>query len=605
MNNFWGLSEDEIKKKFKSISEKKGDRIIREKIYDILISRNLCIEESTLRKNLDDDLQKISDSINILDKNQAKATSIFLYALVAHISGKKEIYLEFLRSNDVAKGLFSNHIINDEERNKKLDNFYGIIGYSKAVMKVHQIMVLGEYNKPIYTVVTRDREAMSKNDIRTFKWDYCSMDEFIYSIMCDYYATKRTGYYFKENDEFLLKMYYSLYLYLTEDENKEEYKKLTLNYSQRSIESKKFAGITDFLMLVDLSITFPEVFGDIIDKPHKIVKADESLLDFNKVRAVPPLSNEEKDLIKNLKDEDIRILMEKPKKLKNKKDFINNLVVLKHNAENYLSKNREKLERADDFSQYLSEINTLFYIQYELKNNDKLKEILEASENIALQFREFVEKKTSEYDEDEEEIGFLTLGYRLFELALMFSLMEDNEKSKYYFKESSIYLKGEVEEKYFETPRESDGCSNSFLKNAYAHIMTGDVEKFEAALYINPDIDYIEDDEELLEYEVTDPMVLSVYEDTNIKELLKTVKDMLRVDKAYGREVSRQKEIYEVLNKMVKFEKSKDKEKAKEAINKKLDKVYNSIASINSYLEVYPMYIGLKGITQYYLTGVK
>lgn len=594
MNNFWGLSEDEIKKKFKSISEKKGDRIIREKIYDILISRNLCIEESTLRKNLDYDLQKISDSINILDKNQAKATSIFLYALVAHISGKKEIYLEFLRSNDVSKGLFSNHIINDEERNKKLDNFYGIIGYSKAVMKVHQIMVLGEYNKPIYTVVTRDREAMSKNDIRTFKWDYCSMDEFIYSIMCDYYATKRTGYYFKENDEFLLKMYYSLYLYLTEDENKEEYKKLTLNYSQRSIESKKFAGITDFLMLLDLSITFPEVFGDIIDKPHKIVKADESLLDFNKVRAVTPLSNEEKDLIKNLKDEDIRIFMEKPKKLKNKKDFINNLVVLKHNAENYLSKNREKLERADDFSQYLSELNTLFYIQNELKNDDKLKEILEDSENIALQFREFVEKKTSEYDEDEEEIGFLTLGYRLFELALMFDLMKDDEKSKYYFKESSRYLKGEVEEKYFETPRESDGCSNSFLKNAYAHIMTGDIDNFKAALYINPDIDYIEDDEELLEYEVTDPMVLSVYEDTNIKELLKTVKDMLRVDKAYGREVSRQKEIYEVLNKMVKLEKSKDKEKAKEAINKKLDKVYNSIVSINSYLEVYPMYIGLK-----------
>ncbi|MFQ9674214.1 MAG: hypothetical protein ACLRZT_12800, partial [Clostridium paraputrificum] len=515
---------------------------------------------------------------------------------VAHISGKKEIYLEFLRSNDVSKGLFSNHIINDEERNKKLDNFYGIIGYSKAVMKVHQIMVLGEYNKPIYTVVTRDREAMSKNDIRTFKWDYCSMDEFIYSIMCDYYATKRTGYYFKENDEFLLKMYYSLYLYLTEDENKEEYKKLTLNYSQRSIESKKFAGITDFLMLVDLSITFPEVFGDIIDKPHKIVKADESLLDFNKVKAVTPLSNVEKDLIKNLKDEDIRILMEKPKKLKNKKDFINNLVVLKHNAEIYLSKDKEKLERADDFSQYLSELNTLFYIQYELKNNDKLKEILEDSEKIALQFREFVEKKTSEYDEDEEEIGFLTLGYRLFELALMFSLMEEDGKSKYYFKESSIYLKGEVEEKYFETPRESDGCSNSFLKNTYAHIMNGDVDNFKAALYINPDIDYIEDDEELLEYEVTDPMVLSVYEDTNIKELLKTVKDMLRVDKAYGREVSRQKEICEVLNKIVKLEKSKDKEKAKEAINKKLDKVYNSIASINSYLEVYPMYLGLKSL---------
>ena len=66
--------------------------------------------------------------------------------------------------------------------------------------------------------------------------------------------------------------------------------------------------------------------------------------------------------------------------------------------------------------------------EYELKNNDKLKEILEDSENIALQFREFVEKKTSEYDEDEEEIGFLTLGYRLIELALMFSLMEEDGK---------------------------------------------------------------------------------------------------------------------------------------------------------------------------------
>ena len=98
-------------------------------------------------------------------------------------------------------------------------------------------MVLRKYNKPIYTVVTRDREAMSKNEIKTFKWDYCSMDEFIYSVLYNIYVTKRVGRYYKKNDEFLLKMYYSLYLYLTEDENKEEYKKLALNYAQKSIES--------------------------------------------------------------------------------------------------------------------------------------------------------------------------------------------------------------------------------------------------------------------------------------------------------------------------------------------------------------------------------
>lgn len=33
--------------------------------------------------------------------------------------------------------------------------------------------------------------------------------------------------------------------------------------------------------------------------------------------------------------------------------------------------------------------------------------------------------------------------------------------------------------------------------------MTGYVDNFEAALYINPDIDYIEDDGEFLQYEVT------------------------------------------------------------------------------------------------------
>lgn len=596
MNRFSSLSENEIKEKFRQFSEEPRGPKVRKFIYDILFKNPINREEFDFKKNLNLDVEEIKTANNLGNKNQSIASDFFIYGLVAHIFGNEKTYIELLSSDEFQNGIFDTDMKKNEKWCKELTRFYSVIGYSRVTKKIHEIMVFKKYEKPIYTVVTRDREAMSKNEIKTFKWDYCSMDESIYSVLCDLYVTKRVGRYYKKNDEFLLKMYYSLYLYLTEDENKEEYKKLALNYAQKAIESDYFNVVFDFIMLVDLSITFPEVFGDIIDKPHKIVKADESLLDFNKVKAVTTLSNVEKDLIKNLKDEDIRILMEKPKKLKNKKDFINNLVVLKHNAENYLSKNKEKLERADDFSQYLSELNTLFYIQYELKNDDKLKEILEDSENRALQFREFVEKKTSEYDEDEEEIGFLTLGYRLFELALMFSLMEDDEKSKYYFKESSINLKGEVEEKYFETPRESDGCSNSFLKNTYAHIMTGDVDNFKAALYINPDIDYIEDDEELLEYEVTDPMVLSVYEDTNIKELLKTVKDMLRVDKAYGREVSRQKEICEVLNKIVKLEKSKDKEKAKEAINKKLDKVYNSIASINSYLEVYPMYLGLKSL---------
>nr|WP_302773670.1 hypothetical protein [Clostridium paraputrificum] len=314
MNRFSSLSEDEIKEKFRQFSEEPRGPRVRKFIYDILLKNPINREKFDFKKNLNLDVEKIKSANNSGHKNQTIASDFFIYGLVAHILGDEKTYIELLSSDEFQNGIFDTDMKKNERWCKELTSFYGVIRYDIATIKIHEIMVLRKYDKPIYTVVTRDREAMSKNEIRTFKWDYCSMDEFIYSVLCDLYGTKRIGQYYKKNDEFLLKMYYSLYLYLTEDENKEEYKKLALNYAQKAIESDYFDVVFDFIMLLDLSITFPEVFGDIIDKPHKIVKADESLLDFNKVKAVTPLSNVEKDLIKNLKDEDIRILMEKPKK---------------------------------------------------------------------------------------------------------------------------------------------------------------------------------------------------------------------------------------------------------------------------------------------------
>ena len=117
---------------------------------------------------------------------------------MAHIFGDEKTYIELLSSDEFQNGIFDTDMKKNEKWCKELTSFYGIIRYDIATIKIHEIMVLRKYNKPIYTVVTRDREAMSKNEIRTFKWDYCSMDEFIYSVLCDLYGTKRIGQYYKK-----------------------------------------------------------------------------------------------------------------------------------------------------------------------------------------------------------------------------------------------------------------------------------------------------------------------------------------------------------------------------------------------------------------------
>ena len=59
MNKFSNLSEDEIKEKFRQISEKPSDPRVRKFIYDILLKNPTNMEEFDFKKNLNLDIEEI------------------------------------------------------------------------------------------------------------------------------------------------------------------------------------------------------------------------------------------------------------------------------------------------------------------------------------------------------------------------------------------------------------------------------------------------------------------------------------------------------------------------------------------------------------------
>ena len=65
MNKFSNLSEDEIKEKFRQISEKPSDPRVRKFIYDILLKNPTNMEEFDFKKNLNLDIEEIKSASNL------------------------------------------------------------------------------------------------------------------------------------------------------------------------------------------------------------------------------------------------------------------------------------------------------------------------------------------------------------------------------------------------------------------------------------------------------------------------------------------------------------------------------------------------------------
>ncbi|MEG2251326.1 MAG: hypothetical protein RSD09_07150, partial [Bacilli bacterium] len=246
-------------------------------------------------------------------------------------------------------------------------------------------------------------------------------------------------------------------------------------------------------------------------------------------------------------------------------------------------------EIQQNYISMLNEIRNKFYVSYELKE-ESFSESLVHFENRVNELKSIIIEGAVDTD---NEVKFVELGYKLFDLALMYSLVNDEKNAEKYFKECTTYLVGETDEDYFDEPRDYDGTCESFLKNAYANIRLNNLNGIRAALYINPEMDNVEDDEELLDFEVTDPVVLAVYEDVEIEVLIKSIKDMIKMDKVRGDYILYNQRIYESLKNIVEYRKINNIEKL-EITERKLQLLYNQIDEVFNYLEIYPIYFDLK-----------
>lgn len=600
MNYFWGLKGKELLEKLHhDLSESsqiyndtsvriKSEMQIREHILicNILgINKGVDIEK-WYKANIEDD-EKFLNSTSMLNKISRVSYGKLYKSLLYNFVGEKDKYMEILKEVEFP-------IINLEEEDKYKNMMTNRCyrNLSPDSVRLHILIVLRKF-EGIHAFITKDKNGLVNSDNPSFKLEETNFRQYVYSYISGLLWEKRIGLKVDEITIFTIKMYYALYLYLTENEDKEEYKKIVLNYTQKIIINKEFNIYSNYAYILDLTINFPEVFGDILEKPHKIVKVDETLLDFNKPKPITPLSDNEKELIKNIKKDDLRLMRNKPKSLKKVDSFIQELVITLHNAKEEIKNLDNKIEKTSDYyeiveiySQGLDSIKECIYANYELNFDEQVVYYFE----LYNEYYNKIKNVILSVGEGEDDFPkYLILGYKAFELALIYSLLNKYDESLLYFEESTMYLKGEINANYYMEPRDTDGCAASFLKNAYAHMRLERYENMNVALYINPELDNCEEDE-IGNMELTEPEVLVVHENIKFKELMKSVKDMIKIEEVLVGNVDTSKKLYEIINKKSTIDKAKDKDKANIFIDKKVQLLYNSIYSFNSYLEIIPFY---------------
>ncbi|MGL5152475.1 MAG: hypothetical protein ACRC7N_18110, partial [Clostridium sp.] len=323
MNNFWGKETiNSIKLEFKI---KVGEVTLNdEKIVETCIFWGRKHISKEVIDNYYNSLYQRIMNLDLDDEDR--------YSRIGAIDFEYAIIYRYFNHLDMYKKLMYNSesmLLNGIPQKKKYSEItkYRGFGFFKVLKRVHSLIMLRKF-EDIYALITR-KKGKPHECIEFAKWDYCSIDEILYTLDLDLdcYMTNKN-----ESVEAQIKLYYALYLYLTTEDNKETFKKIILNNAQKMIEHYAFAVYDEYIQLLDLSMEFPEIFGDILETPHKIVPADESLLSFNLVKPLTPLSKEEEESIKKMKKTSLKALMNKPKGIKKQKELIREYVVLRHNS---------------------------------------------------------------------------------------------------------------------------------------------------------------------------------------------------------------------------------------------------------------------------------
>lgn len=229
MNKIWGLIGNEF-----------DERLQKEKRYNnknfaihadnIIYRKKVNISREELKNELDDELNNTINDKRISNVLQAISFDKFKYALLYNFYGYREEYVKGL--NEIEYIILGKNY-EDSVIYKPYYDIYNREYLDYAIRKLHCVITLGE--EKFKTFITRDRNIYSKNgeNVR-LNFEESTVYEYIYTLMWAFNKDEYNNIIYKNS----ILMYYSLYLYLTEKDNKEEYKKLTLNYAQKVIEDE-------------------------------------------------------------------------------------------------------------------------------------------------------------------------------------------------------------------------------------------------------------------------------------------------------------------------------------------------------------------------------
>lgn len=445
-----------------------------------------------------------------------------------------------------------------------------------------------------YFLVTNDMNLLDRKQKPKVILRKTSIKNFIYTFLTDVEADINIGNDYRESAKNYICMYYGLYRYTNEVENREELKKHILNNAYELVDKYcyPYAWNVDFM---DLAYVYPEIFEGFIENEYKLQKTTLPLIDFSRVDPINGFTKEEEEILKNLKKEKNFILAPKPKKLKTVNDFREDLMAISHNSKELLNSFNEEINNFSSELTYEEERSKLSLLKELCNNYNKAfwSSIKIYGDKFALEYLEKYSETIKSYEEliaivEEKEI--IGLGQACYNIALSYEYLKKEELAKWYFEKAALYLTGALPESYLEQPVDDiDNSSINYIKNAYANFKIGNLDKFYNAII---DDTFIEDNEEIIEELDLNDYDYTIVGKVDIKEFINLTKMVIKVEEAKGLGASETKILLNIIKELWGYKKTQEENK-KEKIKKYIDRLYNLISNHIGYMEYYPLCLSL------------
>ena len=445
-----------------------------------------------------------------------------------------------------------------------------------------------------YFPVTNDMTLLDKKQEPKVILRKTSIKEFIYTFIADVEADINMGLNYRKSDKNYIYMYYALYRYINEVENRDELKKHILNNAYELV-SKSYGSYGWNMSFMDLAYVYPEVFEGFIENEYTLQKTTLPLIDFSRVEAIDGFTEEEESILKQFKKENNTILVPKPKKLKMLNDFREDLMAISHNSKELIKGFEDELKTYPNDLSYEEEESKLSLLEELCNNYNKSfwTSVKIYGDECGLEYLERYTALIEIYEElieIVEEKPIIGLGKACYNLALCYEYIKNDDLAKEYFEKAALYLPGALPEMYEEQPVDDiDNSSINYIRNAYANFKIGNLDGF-----YNAEIDdtFIEDNEEIIEELDLNEFDYTTVYNVTINEFINLTKIIIKVEEAKGLGVKENKILLNIIKELWAYKKTGD-ELNKEKIKKNIDKLYNLISNHFTYIEYYPLCLSL------------